>query len=149
MSERDFSIGERKFKLSKIDVIRQFHIVRRLAPMIGDIIPVAHKLQKMGSFDVNQLTDAQAEALAPLINRSLDLFSKLPDQDAEMILKGLCSCIELHQPASNNWAKIVAGDMFAFQDLGLSLLLQCAGRAFMYNLGSFFDALPQVSHGGA
>lgn len=147
MSERDFSIGERHFKLLKIDVLKQFHIVRRLAPLLGDILPVAAKLQKFGKIDPEKLTEEQLGIVGPLISKGLELFSKLSDADSEIVLMGLCSAVEIQQ--EKNWARLVVGDAFMFQDLSLPTLLQCAGRAFLYNLGSFSVALPQVSHGGA
>lgn len=147
MSERDFSIGERNFKLSKIDALKQFHIVRRLAPLLGDLIPVAQKLQKMGEINVEQLTEEQMAVFGPSVSKALELFSKLSDDDSEMVLKGLCAAVEIQQ--ERNWARLVAGNAFMFQDLSLPVLLQCAGRAFLYNLGSFSNALPKVSHGGA
>lgn len=149
MSERDFSIGDRRFKLNKIDAIKQFHIVRRIAPMLGDLMPVAHKLNKLGKIDIENLTEDQVGVFGPAISKALELFSKLSDADSELVLKGLCSGVEVHQPASNNWARLVVSDSFMIQDLELPILLQCAGRAFLFNLGSFFNALPQVSHGGA
>lgn len=137
MNERTFEVGGRRFQLNKIDAFKQFHIVRRLAPILGDLLPVAQKLSKL-----KDNTEAQFESLAPI----MDGIAKLSDADANTVLLGLCSAVEVQQ-ASGNWARIVVGDILAIQDLDLSTLLQIAGRALQFNLAGFFASTPQVSHG--
>lgn len=145
MSERDFKIGTREFKLNKIDPFKQFHVVRRLGPILGDIIPVATKLQKMMK-NTTMNDEQQFEAIAQIAGPVLGGFAKLSDADSEFILKNLCSAVEIHQQGA--WGFIVRGDNFMIQDLELPVLLQVAGRSFIYNLTGFFAIAPQVSHGG-
>jgi|SRR5665213_626046 len=142
MNERDFEVGTRKFKLNKIDAFKQFHIVRRLAPILGDLLPVAHKLSKVSP---DQMGEDQFQALSPIMVG----ISKLSDEDANRVLLGLCSAVEMQQMPAGNWARVATDAGLMFQDLELSVLLQVAAKAFMYNLSGFFAVLPQVSHGGA
>ncbi len=147
MIERDFSIGDRQFKLNKLDAFKQFHIVRRLGPILGDIIPMARKLKGVGSAEnmsEEEKFDAFAELAAPVMNG----ISKLSDADANLVLLGLCSAVEVRQAQSNNWARVAVGENLMMGDLELPVLLQVAGRAFAYNLAGFFASAPQVSHGG-
>ena len=37
--DNDFEIGGRQFKLNKIDAIKQFHVARRVSPILGDLMP--------------------------------------------------------------------------------------------------------------
>ncbi len=147
MTERDFAIGDRQFKLNKLDAFKQFHIVRRLGPILGDIIPLARKLKGVGDADSMSEEDkfsAFAEMVAPIMNG----ISKLSDADANLVLLGLCSAVEVRQPQSNSWARVAVGDNLMMGDLELPVLLQVAGRAFVYNLAGFFASAPQASHGG-
>ncbi len=68
--------------------------------------------------------------------------SKLSDADAEFVLYGLLAAAEVQQQAGN-WAQVSTGSMLMIQDLELPMLLQIAGRAFMFNLSGFFSALPR------
>jgi hypothetical protein len=144
MDERNFEIGARKFKLNKINAFDQFHIVRRLAPLLGELMPVALKLKSMGDVNVEKMTDEQLKMFSPIMTG----LAKLSDEDSNRVLLGLCSSAEMFQPASNNWARIAGPAGLMFQDLELPELLQIAGRAFMFNLQGFFQSAPQVSHGG-
>jgi hypothetical protein len=136
MNERDFEVGGRQFKLGKIDAFKQFHIVRRLGPILGDLIPVAQKISgaNLASMSEEEKFSHLSQLLTPVMNG----LSKLSDKDANLVLLGLCSSVEMHQPQSNNWARVSTTEVLMFQDLSLPTLLQVAGRAFMFNLSDFF-----------
>jgi hypothetical protein len=144
MSERDFEAGGKKFKLNKIDVFKQYHIARRLGPIMGDIFAIAPKLKDIKEDTEEKKLEAAAQIAKPL----LDGFAKLSDADADLVLLGLCSAVEVHQPQSNSWARVARDGVFMFQDLDLPTLLQVAGRSFLFNIGSFFNIAQQTSHGG-
>jgi hypothetical protein len=137
MNDREFSIGGRDFKLCKIDAFKQFHIVRRIGPILSDILPAladAKKLQNSTS-DEEKLVGL-AKIAAPVMNG----LSKLSDVDSELVLFGLLQAVEMKQSAGN-WAKVSSNSMLMIQDLELPILLQLAGRAFVFNLSGFFSAL--------
>lgn len=141
----EFEVGGYKFQLTKIDAIKQFHIVRRLGPILGDLIPMAQKLK---GIDTNNMTEEQKlDQFAKLLTPFITGLSKLSDADADLVLFGLCSSAQIHQKQFNNWARVATGSVLSFQ-LPLPVLLQVAGRAFAYNLADFFAMSPQTSHGG-
>lgn len=146
MNERDFEIGARKFKLSKIDTFKQFYILKRLGPILGEVIPAAQKIASMNRESMSQAE--QLEVAGQLATPVMHGLSKLSDADAQFVLLGLCSAAEMSQ-ASGGWARVVVNEQLMFQDLDLPTLFQIAGRAFAYNMASFFASAPQVSHGGA
>lgn len=144
MADRDFEIGSRKFKLNKIDTFKQFHIVRRLGPILGEIIPAA---KGIAGLDETKMTEEQKfDFIAKLATPVMDGFSKLSDKDADFVLLSLCSAVEMQQ-SLGNWARVATDAGLMFQDIELPLLLQIAGRAFMYNVAGFFSLMPQVSPG--
>lgn len=138
--ERDFEIGTRKFKLSKINAFKQFHIVRRIAPILAELLPAVQLSKaKEGASESEKL-----EELSKMATPMMMGLSKLSDEDANYVLFGLLSAVELQQE-KGNWARVAtesAGLMI--QDLELPEMIQIAGKAFMYNLSGFFGALPQV-----
>jgi hypothetical protein len=142
MSERDFEIGGRKFKLSKIDAFKQFHIVRRIAPLLSDLLPAMKDIQKVQthaeSMSEEQKLDEFAKIAAPLMTG----LAKLSDEDSNRVLFGLLESVEMQQLEHGNWMRLAQNQMLMAQNLELPILLQVAGRAFMYNLSGFFAALP-------
>lgn len=137
MSDREFSIGGRDFKLCKIDAFKQFHIVRRIGPILSDIIPSLGEAKKV----IGKSTEEQLEAFAKIANPVMNGLSKLSDADSEMVLFNLLAAVEVKQ-ATGNYAKVSNGSMLMIQDLELPVMLQLAGRALVYNLSGFFSALP-------
>lgn len=141
MSDRDFEFGGKKFKLSKINAFKQFHIVRRIGPILSDLVPVlsgANALKNPDKLSEEEKLTAIAKFATPIMQG----LSKLSDADAETVLFGLLEAVEMQQ-AAGNWAKVASGSMLMIQDLELPVMLQLAGRAFMHNLSGFFSALPQ------
>lgn len=137
-----FEINGRQFKLGKINAFKQFHIVRRVGPILADMIPAlgtVQKISKDGSLSESEKFDEFAKIAAPFMTG----ISKLSDADSEYVLYGLLESVEIQQEQHGNWAPIAKGSMLMMQDLELPLLLQIAGRAFAFNLAGFFSALPR------
>ncbi len=142
MSDNSFDFAGRKFKLSKINALKQFHIVRRIAPILGELGPMMVQMGKSKKAELSEddRLDAMAKVIAPIMNG----LSKLTDQDANLVLTGLLGAVEMQQ-SSGNWAKLANGDNLMFDDLELPVMLNAAGRAFVFNMAGFFAVLPQVS----
>lgn len=144
MVDRNFEIGGRKFKLCKIDAMTQFHIVRRMTPMLNELLPVMGKIAHSAKAMENSSEIEKLDEAAKIFGPVLDGLSRLSDKDADHVLFGLLSSVELLQ-STGNWARVASGSTLMFQDLELPVLLQAAGRAFAFNLSSFFTALPRSS----
>lgn len=141
MGERDFELNGRNFKLSKIDAFKQFHIVRRIGPILSEILPAMRGFKDVKNFD--SFTESEKlESITQLAAPFLVGISKLSDADAELVLYGLLSAVETQQP-QGNWAKIVINSMLMFQDMELPVLMQIAAKSFAFNLSGFFSGLPQ------
>jgi hypothetical protein len=139
MSNRDFEIGSRKFKLNKLDAMKQFHIARRVGPILADLLPSMGALKKTVS-----VADAEGDKLEGLAKALMPIMvglSKLSDEDSQYVLFGLLASVEVQQSAGN-WAKVSTESMLMINDIELPQLLQIAGRAFAYNLGGFTAGLP-------
>lgn len=139
---QDFEIGGRKFKVGKINAFKQFHIVRRIAPILAELLPAMREIQKIqkGDKTESQKFEEAAQILGPLLMG----FSKLNDEDSEKVLFGLLSAAEMQQ-AGGSWARVCTESMLMIQDLELPQLMQIAGRAFMFNLSGFFTVLPTIA----
>jgi len=139
----DFELGTRKFKLSKINAIKQFHILRRCAPIMAEILPAMKQAGKYTTEEkLKALPDAEKwEMVSGIAGPALGGLSKLKDEDAELVLYGLLESVEVQHAGA--WSKVCSGGILMMQDMELPVLMNLAGRAFVYNLSGFFSALPQ------
>lgn len=142
---RDFKIGEREFKLNKINALKQFKVVRKLAPILSDFLPALAGLTKISKDKMSQ--EEMFNESVKLIG--VPLFSgiaKLSDKDAEDLLVSLCSAVEMKQAQFGNWMYVAQdGIGFLVSDLELPDLLQIAGRSLWFNLENFTTAFQRLS----
>lgn len=140
--DRDFEIGGRSFKLHKIDAMKQFHVVRRVGPILAELVPAMKGAASKGAVTIDKMSeDEKLEAIAKFIGPIMNGLSKLNDADAELVLRNLLSAVEIKQ-TTGNWARVATPEVILMGDLEFPILMQVAGRAFMYNLSGFFAALP-------
>lgn len=148
----EFTVNDLTFKVRKIDAFKQFHTVRRIAPILSELMPALGKIKATMKGDdpesENLSEEEKWERIGEIAQPLLMGFSKLNDDDSEKVLHALLSGAEMQQ-VGGGWAPVSNGSMLMFQNLELPTLLQVAGRSFMVNLGGFFSILPQVSPGGA
>jgi hypothetical protein len=142
MVDNAFSFNNKEFKLNKINALKQYHITRRISPLLGEIIPVFSKIAKSNT--ENLAEDEKIEHMILLAEPLLKGFAKMSEADSEKLLHDLLMSVEMKQP-SGNWAKLSNGDSLMFADLDLKTLLVAAGRVFMFNLSDFFVALQRSS----
>lgn len=134
--DNSFEAGGRKFKLGKIDAFRQFHIVRRMGPLLAELLPAMAGIAKS---KVDGLSETEKlEEFAKIAQPVMLGLSKLSDQDADYVLFRLLGAVEVHQEQFNIWSKVSSDTGIMMQDIDLPILLQAAGRAFVYNLSGFF-----------
>lgn len=119
----DFEVGGIKYKAGKLPAIKQFHIVRRCAPLLAGI------------------TDKD-KALETIFNG----IGTLKDEDVDYVLFGLLECVE-RDNNPHGWAKVSTGKSLMFQDIDLSIMLQIAAKAFQENYAGFLSAMPSISLG--
>lgn len=142
MADNSFEINGTQFKISKINAMKQFHIVRRIGPILSRMTPAMQKIAKANESGMSEDDKLQqfVEFAAPI----MDGLSELSDKDSEFVLNSLLSAVEIQQ-SGGNWAKLVIDNNLMFSSLELPILLQAAGRAFMYNMTGFFGVLQQTS----
>lgn len=139
--DNDFEVNGRKFKLNKIDVMKQFHVARKISPLLGSALPAMKEmaaLSKNGGFDKLGEGD-KLEKISKVMIPFIEGIGKLSDEDSEMVLTSLLSSTEVYQDEHKVWAPVAKGKIILMQDLELPTLLQVAGRSFMYNLSGFFQ----------
>ena len=140
MATQDFQIDGRNFKISKINAMKQYHIVRRIGPILSDLLSSIKSIPKQDA----QMTEEQRfDEVAKIAGPIMSGLSKLSDKDAELVLLGLLSAVEINRDGV--WGRVVMNDQLMYQDLELPVMLNAAGRSLMFNMAGFFDILQRGS----
>lgn len=148
--KKDFQAVGRRFKVMKMRVKLQFHVVRKLAPVLMEMFPAMQHIAKENLGGAS--SEEQLESIAKFLNPILMGMSALNDKESEWVLDALLSTVEMEQPGLNTWAPLVVetgdkGFLMMIQDLELPVLLYAAGHAFGVNITSFFGVLQQLFPG--
>ena len=118
-----------------MDAFKQFHVSRRIAPIIPTLIPIFVKLSKDGSL----LADfgALSEVLAPFAEG----LSNLSDEASEYVVASCLSVVQREQ--GKNWASVwsASNNVCMFDDMDLSVMIQIVIKVIQESLGPFIRGL--------
>lgn len=114
-------IGGQKYRIGRIDARKQFHVARRLAPLLAGLGSLSGK------------GEGFATAVAPLA----EALSSMPDSDVDYVLDVCLGACQRVQP-NGHAAPIMARGELMFEDIDMAQMVQIAIRVIQQNLGSFF-----------
>lgn len=120
----EFEINGQQYRAAKLDAFKQFHVSRRLAPVLSGLVFSADG----GVGDFTALLQPIAEAVA-----------RMPDADCDFILDACLSVVKRQQ--GGNWSTIYAGanQALMFDDIDMAVMLQIAAKVIQENIGGFFQ----------
>lgn len=139
----DITIKEKKYRTGRLDARRQFHVVRRLAPVISSLTDLAKDLPGLLA-DPDKRQDGQdmpTDDLLAALGPLADAIASMSDTDADYVINSCLAVVERQQP-SGGWAKIMVGDALQFEDLDMAAMLRLTFAVLEDNLGGFFGELP-------
>lgn len=134
-----FEVGGKKYTADMLDAMRQFHILRRMAPILAGLLPAGVALK-----DMQSVLQKEVAAVLPGL---ADALSKLKDEDADFVLFGLLSVVKQEQSNGLGWANVVVGKTLMFNDISMPDLIKLAFKSGQHNFQDFLSAPPQASPG--
>jgi hypothetical protein len=113
-------IGGQKYRIGRIDARKQFHVARRLAPLLAGM----SGLTKGGGFDalVGPLTAA---------------ISGMSDEDVDYVLDACLGVCQRIQPNGQGAPVIARSGGMMFEDIDMGQMVQLAVKVIQENLGGF------------
>ena len=127
----EFELSGVEYRAAKIDAMKQFHIVRKLAPLMAEFAP------KAGA------TDSKGPAIEGLANA----LAKMSDADSESLVHALLGSIKRKEKQGLGFSNITNGESLMFQDIDLKTMMQLAWQALQFNFKDFFSALTSTLDG--
>lgn len=143
-----------EYDFKKIDALSQFHIVRRAAPVVSELLGLLSGLDLKGKkVEEMSVEDVDFESIAKNLGPVTEALAKLPDEDVNYILFNLLKGVSRKQ-VGGGFAPVMAPnskDVIMFEDIktDLVLMLTLAGKSGAANLGGFINALPSGLKEGA
>jgi hypothetical protein len=131
----EFSIDNKDFRAGKLDAFKQFHLSRKIAPVIPSLIPLFMQISK--DSDLTKDLDLLAELLQPFADGIADL----SDESSEYIMATCLSVVKMKQ--GETWVPIWnnSGKVCMFDDIDLGMMMRICMQVIQDSLGSFIQGL--------
>lgn len=131
----EIELNGQSYRIGKLDAFKQFHVSRKIAPMVPALIPVFIEIS--ANSEVMGDMDRLASALMPFA----EAVAGMKDDDAEYVISTCLSSVQRKTGAA--WAKVwnEQANACMFDDLDLSTMLPLVVHSIKENLGSFISGL--------
>ena len=137
MSEYEFDLADHTFRASKLAPKPAWHVVRRLAPLIGSFKDLLPSLSGASLSDV----DAIVAIAAPLS----EALAQMPDADADYVIDTCLAAVRLKVDNDRGWAPIMAGGGLMYDWITMPIMIQIVWRVLSHNLADFFPGKASAS----
>lgn len=131
----EFSIDGNDFRAGKLDAFKQFHLSRKIAPVIPSLLPMYVEISKGGDLSKD------LSALAALLQPFADGIADLSDESSEYIMATCLSVVKRKQ--GETWVPIWnnSGKVCMFDDIDLGMMMRICLQVIQDSLGSFIQGL--------
>lgn len=131
----EFEMAGVQYRIGKLDAFKQFHVSRKIAPLIPTLVPVFVKLSQSG-----KLTD-DLSSLSEVLQPFADGIAAMSDNDAEYVL-GTCLSV-VRRKSGDTWAPIWHSDksVCMFDDIDMGGMISIAVRVIQESLGPFIAGM--------
>lgn len=134
MSEIEFEVGGRRYRASKMPAMQQFHVSRKIAPLLPALIPVFVNIAKKGG------VGEDFGALTTLLQPLADGLANLKDEDADFVV-GTCLSTVKRENAQGSFTPIwsMAAKTLMSDDMTLADMIPIVVRVIQDQLGPFIQ----------
>ncbi|SAL25717.1 phage tail assembly chaperone [Caballeronia telluris] len=119
-------ISGQQYRIGRLDAKRQFHVARRLAPLLAGL---------------GGALKGEAKGFAEMVSPIAEALAKMSDEDTDYVLD-TCLLVVQRQSGQGWQSVMVKNGGLLFQDIDLPAMLQLTVAVIQQNLGSFFPAGP-------
>lgn len=129
-------INGQQYRFGKLDAFKQFHVSRKIAPVVPTLIPVFTEIASRGDGFLSD-TNRLAETLLPFAEAIADM----DDAKTEYVL---ATCLAVCQRNTGNaWASVwnAQANVCMFDDMDMSVILPLVVHVIKDSLGSFINGL--------
>jgi hypothetical protein len=118
----EFEINGQQYRSGKLNARQQFHVARRLAPVLGGLA---------------EASQGSSTDFAHFLQPIADAIAGMSDQDCDYILDTCLAVVQRQQGSA--WANVFVNKAQMFDDIDMGVMLQIASKVISENLGGFFQ----------
>lgn len=136
------TIGEHEYSIGRLNALDQFHVSRKIAPIIPTLMPIISEVAKgdltktiesIELGDNNELVSL--EPLAQALEPFMEAFAKMPEDDVNYIIH---KCLSVVKRGSSI---VCRGQSIMFDDLDMGQILPLVVAVIRVSLSNFIQGL--------
>lgn len=143
----EFELGDSTYRIGKLDAFKQFHLSRKVAPIIPTLIPFFVKLKESRDAALGAGTStstsmsADLAAMGGLMTPFAEGIANMSDEAAEFILATCLGVVQRKQ--GNAWFAVWNAQQGTcmFDDLDLGVMIKLAFQVVKESLGPFMAGM--------
>jgi hypothetical protein len=125
----EITVGEYTYSIGKLDALKQFHVARRLVPVLAAFTRIGEAPTSEG---------LGVKALLPIA----EALSKMSDEETEYIINTCLSVVQRQD--SGKLQRIMLQGRFVYEDIKMPDMIKLTSETIMENMGDFFAGLQAV-----
>jgi hypothetical protein len=147
-----FQVGGREYRSDPLDALTQFHVSRRLSPVVLALAP----LIGLGATveDLTTVITSDIGSNLRILQPAIDAVAKMPDEDVNYVVIRTMSRVHrgvknLNTGAIESWTPVwnQSAGMLQYEDIGMVEMIQIVWIVLRENLSGFFSESQSPSTG--
>lgn len=150
---QEFQIGEHIYRTEKLNTFDQFHLARKVAPLLPKLLPALPIALTVG-LDLKQaieqkqnISEQSFSDIAFILEPALEALSSMPKNDIEYVI-GLCLMVAKRK-SGDTWMAVWHNNALLIGDMDMTVMLQIVWKVIQQNLSKYFPTGRSTSPTGA
>lgn len=142
----ELEIGGNAYRINSMSAMTQFHVMRKLGPVLPGIVPVLAQAaaalpQADGQEDGSAMATVDGVAAIAMAARPLlDGLAAMADADAEYVINHCLSAVMRRDHGGKSWNAVSRDGVTMFDDIDLMTSMQIVWAVLRENYTGFFRA---------
>lgn len=142
----ELEIGGNTYRINSMPAMTQFHVMRKLGPVLPGIVPVLAQAaaalpQADGQEDGGAMATVDGVAAIAMAARPLlDGLAAMADADAEYVINHCLSAVMRRDAGGKSWSAVHRDGVTMFDDIDMMTSMQIVWAVLRENYTSFFRA---------
>jgi hypothetical protein len=132
----EITLAGNVYRIGKIDALTQFHVTRRLAPVLASLGVGVTTLLQSGEEVGDTL-----EAFLPVMGPVSEVLAAMSNEDVNYVIFACLSAVQRAQAGGKYAPVTTATNQIMFQDIDMVVMVRLTVEVMRINLAPFFEGL--------
>jgi len=146
----EIEVAGHKYRASKLDPFKQFHVARRIGPILAIMgINMAWLVQKQIGKPISRAKKPSQgpglEDFMGILPAMAEVLAKMSDADADFVLHTCLAAVQ-REAGENRWQVVAVNDRMMFEDIEMDVMLRLVVAVVQENIQGFLKGLGGEAH---